>query len=181
MRQHLPSLSAAVLACLCTLPLAAQITIHVPADQPSIQAGINAAHDGDTVSVAPGTYYENINFLGKSITLRPSGAALSSTIDGSGGTAVVTMAGPFSAVPVLENFVIQNGGLPANGMQGAIVVSQAYSYVEGNRITGALCNAISSINSNSIIIGNNILRTHVVSGCSSMEGLGSAIAVNGRA
>ncbi|MCB2222356.1 MAG: T9SS type A sorting domain-containing protein [Bacteroidetes bacterium] len=43
--------------------------IHVPADQPTIQGGIDAAINSDTVLVQPGTYYENINFNGKKITV----------------------------------------------------------------------------------------------------------------
>jgi len=43
--------------------------IHVPADQPTIQEGINVAINGDTVLVADSTYYENINFKGKAITV----------------------------------------------------------------------------------------------------------------
>ena len=43
--------------------------INVPVDQPSIQAGINAASTGDTVLVAESVYYENINFMGKAITV----------------------------------------------------------------------------------------------------------------
>ena len=44
-------------------------TIKVPIDYSSIQAGINAVFPGDTVLVAAGTYYENINFKGKAITV----------------------------------------------------------------------------------------------------------------
>lgn len=41
--------------------------ITVPGDASKIQEGINLAQDGDTVLVAPGRYYENINFRGKNI------------------------------------------------------------------------------------------------------------------
>ena len=43
--------------------------VHVPADQPTIQEGIITALTSDTVLVAEGTYYENINFMGKAITV----------------------------------------------------------------------------------------------------------------
>jgi parallel beta-helix repeat protein len=44
-------------------------TIRVPEDQPTIQAGIDAAPDGGLVLIAPGTYNENLKISEKSITL----------------------------------------------------------------------------------------------------------------
>src|SRR6516164_7182077 len=72
-------------------PAFAQNTIKVPADQPTIQAAINAANSGDTVLVSPGTYYENINFNGKAITVTSSDGAAKTIIDGRATPAVGTV------------------------------------------------------------------------------------------
>jgi len=54
-------------------PISAADIIHIPADQPTIQAGIDAAVDFDTVLVADGTYAgegnREISFGGKAVTL----------------------------------------------------------------------------------------------------------------
>ena len=43
--------------------------ITIPTQYPTIQEGIYASWHGDTVLVAPGTYYENIDLSGKNIVL----------------------------------------------------------------------------------------------------------------
>ena len=51
----------------------ADVVINVPLDHLTIQGAINAAVNGDEVVVAPGTYDEIIDLLGKSIIVRSSG------------------------------------------------------------------------------------------------------------
>ena len=48
-----------------------------------LQQAISAAVDGDEIVVAPGTYPETINFLGKLITLRSSDGPDVTIIDAS--------------------------------------------------------------------------------------------------
>ena len=60
-----------------------------PCHYSTIQEAIQAAQEGDTVLVMPGVYYEEVDFLGKAITVRGDGAA--ATTNSEGGFAVVTM------------------------------------------------------------------------------------------
>ena len=53
---------------LCLQIEAAELYVR-PGDYPSIQSAIIDANDGDTVIVDPNIYYENINFLGRAITV----------------------------------------------------------------------------------------------------------------
>lgn len=89
-------------------------TIHVPGDQPTIQAGIDVAANGDIVLVAPGTYVENIDFKGKAITLTSSDGAESTIIDGGNSSnpkfgSVVTFKSDEGPDSLLEGFTLTNG------------------------------------------------------------------------
>jgi len=49
--------------------IASATIINIPTDYATIQAGINASSDGDTVLVQPETYMEGINFYGRNIAV----------------------------------------------------------------------------------------------------------------
>jgi len=90
-------------------------TINVPADQGTIQAGIDAAVNGDEVVVSDGTYNELINFNGKAITLRSQNGAGTCTIDGGGAGTVVTCNTGEGADTVLQGFTITGGDAALGG------------------------------------------------------------------
>ena len=98
------------------------IIINVPADQPTIQAGINVAVESDTVLVAPGTYTESINFNGKNIlvaswyiTAADSNYIDQTIIDGNQTDRVVTFESGEDTTAVLCGFTIQNGAAIEGG------------------------------------------------------------------
>ncbi|MHC4497784.1 MAG: right-handed parallel beta-helix repeat-containing protein [Planctomycetota bacterium] len=80
-------------------------------DFSSITSAINAAGTGDTVIVYPHTYYENINFLGKNITListDPNDPA-ATIIDAGGSGSVVTFTNREGLSTVLTGFTVTGG------------------------------------------------------------------------
>lgn len=108
----------------------------------SIQEGITAAADGDTVVVGPGTYVENIRFEGKNIVLRstnPSDPEVvrGTIIDGGGVDSVVSFSGTEGQSCVLAGFTIQNGRADyGGGVRGGTQDSQTLATIRNNIITG---------------------------------------------
>lgn len=88
----------------------------------TIQHGIDMASDGDTVLAHPGTYTENIDFIGKEITVGSlfitTGDAdhiLQTVIDGNRSDRVVTFAAGEAGTARLSGFTITNGYAEAGG------------------------------------------------------------------
>jgi len=90
--------------------------IHIPADQLSIQAGIDAALEGDTVLVWPGEWIERIDFCGKDITVGSlflttgdTTCIAATVIDGDDLGGVVTCVNGETAAALLCGFTLTNG------------------------------------------------------------------------
>lgn len=103
------------------MPVSATI-INVPDDYPTIQEGINASSDGDTVLVQPGTYVENINFNGHNIVLGSlfiitgDTSYISQTvIDGNSSGPVVIFESGENSSSIITGFTIQNGSADLGG------------------------------------------------------------------
>lgn len=96
--------------------------IIVPVEYSTIQEGIDASSDGDTVLVKPGIYYENINFNGHNIVVASffltdgNPEYIDQTvIDGDLAGSVVTFEGGENSSTVIKGFSIVHGRAPNGG------------------------------------------------------------------
>ena len=128
--------------------------LNVPGEYPTIQEGIDAADEGDTVLVADGLYYENINYRGKEITvgshylMDPDDMHTSNTvIDGSrpvhpDSASVVRMLGAKDTTSVLCGFTLTGG-------TGTLIEDNVFYHVDMLMGGGLIC-------SNGKIVNNSI-------------------------
>ena len=108
--------------------------INVPASMPTIQAGIDAASEGDTVVVGPGTYAERIDFKGKAIEVKSSAGPATTIIDGGGLPNVVTFKTNEIRASVLRGFTVTGGVGELYGI--GVLIDHASPTLVGNVITG---------------------------------------------
>jgi len=113
---HLASLSFFVLVSVLPAKL-----IRVPSDQPTIQSGMDASNEGDTVLVNEGTYVENIDFYGKNIivtskilTTADRSLIARTIIDGGEEGRTVTFSGGEDSTALLAGFTIIGHGIYCN-------------------------------------------------------------------
>jgi hypothetical protein len=151
--------------------------IYVPSkDITTIQQALDIATTGSVVIVAPGTYFENINFHGVDFVLRsyaplnPSIVA-QTVIDGGATTSVITLGGSETAACVIEGFTIRNGaakfgggirGLGSNATIQCNMIVDNFSN-EDNGFGGGLaaCNGL---------IQNNVIAFNATTGSNSDGG-----------
>lgn len=132
--RHACSIAAAVTV-LASMSSAIGATLRVPGDHSTIQAAIDAANNGDTILVAPGTYVERITLDGKNIKLMAETSACGTVIDGSEPDifnqfmSVVTCEGE-PATALIQGFTITGG----TGSLGAGI-----SFADGSQITVRDC------------------------------------------
>jgi len=141
---NITALKVAVLSLIFSLVLptvAFSITIHVPKDYLKIQDAINAASTGDTILVDQGIYVENIDFLGKDITVKSEHGPEVTIIDANMKDSGVAFVNGETEKAILDGFTITNGC--------------GHTYIAKNKVGGGIyCYGSSPIIINNIIIDN---------------------------
>jgi nitrous oxidase accessory protein NosD len=139
------------------------VTWLVPSQCPTIQAGIDSAAYGDTVLVAPGTYYEHDVIMKDGVTLRSESGPEATVVDAQD----------------LGRVFFCDGGDEATRIDGfTITGGHAWDELGGG---GIYCGGGSPVVRNSVMTGNHAAHNGGFSGCGGglMCGENSAALIEG--
>lgn len=150
----------------------------------SIQAAIDYAIAGDEVVVQPGNYSEHLVIHGGEFTLRSSGGAAATILDGTGlGTGIMLIDGGSTGATVIDGFTFTHGNAPESGPQegGAIRIVGASPTVRNcifteNSAWGA-GGAVAVLYNASPLIESCLFEANVHSGPLGGGGGGGAMAI----
>lgn len=140
-----------------------KVVIHVPGDYITIQNAINSASNGDTILVATGTYFENLNLKGKNVILTSNyiysndfNDILNTVIDGGSPqhpdtASVILIVNGEDSTTAVNGFTLQNG----KGTVWEDEHGPGNFYTEGGAF---LIQASSPTISNNLIINNEAIN-----------------------
>jgi len=154
-------------------PTTITVDINGTGNYTSIQEGIDNSVDGDTVLVNPGTYFENINYNGKNITVASlyiqtevDSFIHQTIIDGNHSGSVVTFESGEDTTAVICGFTIQNGSGTYNDfliMGGGMLLINSKASINNCIITNNISQGGAGIclyNSTVNIAGSSIFNNH---------------------
>jgi parallel beta-helix repeat protein len=159
-----------LIAWLILLPvMAVAATIHVPSDQPTIQAGINAAVNGDTVLVAAGTYVgdgnRDLDYGGKLLVLKSVSGPGSTIIDSQADSSNLHNGFYFhsreDSTAVLDGFTVKHA---YSNSLGAISCDSAGPTIRNCIITENLRSGISLQYGYGLIVENCVISNNAING-----------------
>lgn len=136
----------------------AQNTWYVPDDYPTIQAAVNGSANGDIVIVRPGKYVENVDYLGKAITVKSEMGPGNTIIDGGNSDSVVKFVTGEGNSSVLSGFTLING---SSYDGGGVFCDSAAPVIKGNVIYNNSANygaGISVLSATEVVVEGNLIR-----------------------
>jgi hypothetical protein len=143
--------------------------LRVPSQYPTIQQGVNAAKDGDTVLVEPGLYHEDFNFRGKGIWVKSEMGPAQTVWEGTNQNIFIyfnqgedtnsvlcgfKIANTYNGIgidlnssPIITNCILSNieyTGIISDFTNGKFVNNTLYSCEHGMQIAG-ICQVMNNI------------------------------------
>ena len=105
----------------------------VPVERPTIQGAIDSVVWDEVVCVAPGTYVENLDTLGKVVTVVGTAGPTQTTVDGGAAGPVLAVQSGETSGTTVQGFTLTNG---AHDMGGGIAVIGSAPTLRNLRVTG---------------------------------------------